>query len=123
MMAWPRAVIKSRGEALGVLFLALQVTSIGYARLVPERFFCWAPFDIHTQYVVGVEVGGERLTSAAISQRYRYPSHGWEPRSIHNLFSIIAQYESAYGATDDARVVVDYSINGHPLERWTWPTP
>ncbi len=116
-------MIQSRAEALGVLFLALQVASIGYARLVPERFFCWAPFDIHTHYVVEVEVGGERLTPEAIRQRYRYPSHGWEPRSIHNLFSIIAHYESEYGATDAARVVVAYSINGHPLERWTWPTP
>jgi hypothetical protein len=106
----------------GILFLALQVASIAYARTVPERFFCWAPFDIHTEFVVDVELAGKRLSPPEIKARYSYLPRGWEPRSIHNLFSIVAQYEATYGASDDARVTIDYSINGHPRQRWTPPT-
>jgi len=113
----------STGEAVGILFLGLQVVSIGYARFVPERFFCWAPYDIHTHYTVEVEIDGRKLTEREVQLRYRYRSVGWEPRSIHNVFSMISQYESTYGSADDARVTVDYAINGRPRERWTWPAP
>jgi hypothetical protein len=110
------------GELVGVLFLLLEVLSIGYARFVPERFFCWAPFDFHAQYVIEVDIGGDELTRAEIRRRYRFPPVGWDP-SIHNVFSIIAQYESTDGAFDDARVRVDSSVNGHPREEWNWPPP
>jgi hypothetical protein len=68
-----------------------------------------------------VEAHGSKLSPQEIQSRYRYRPQGWEPRSIHNLFSIIAQYESTYGSSDNARVTVDYAINGHPPQRWTWP--
>lgn len=110
------------GELVAVLFLSLQAVSVGYARFVPERFFCWGPFDFHARYVIEAEIGGEALTAAEIHGRYRFPQAGWDP-SIYDVFSIIAQYESTYGARDGARVRVDYSINGHPPETWNWPPP
>ena len=112
----------SIGEWLGVAFLALQVLSIAYHQTVPTRWFCWAPYDIHTRYTVHVEIDGRPLSLREAKLRYRYSSDGWEPRSIHNIFSMISQYESTYGAEDGARVTVDYSINGHPPEQWTWPS-
>jgi hypothetical protein len=112
----------SVGEMLGLGFLALQVLSIAYHQTVPTRWFCWAPYDIHTRYTVHVEIGGPLLSVREAQLRYRYSSDGWEPRSIHNIFSMISQYESTYGSGDGARVIVDYSINGHPPEQWTWPS-
>lgn len=111
----------SAGEIVGILFLGLQAVSVAYAQTIPERFFCWAPYDIHTRYTIEVEIDGRTLSTREAQLRYRYSADGWEPRSIHNVFSMIAQYESTYGAPDGARVTVDYAINGRPPERWTWP--
>jgi hypothetical protein len=110
------------GHVIGLLFLFIQLMSIGYARIIPERFFCWAPYDQHSRYRISVVLGDEELTNKQIKRRYRYRSaEAWESRSIHNLFSIIRQYESTYGKDDGALVKVTYSTNGHPREQWHWP--
>ena len=89
-------------KTIGILFIISQIVLIIYAKFVPERFFCWAPFDEHTYLDVDVEVNGEFLTKKQIEQRYRCKALGWEPRSINNIFSIIRQYESTYGKEDNA---------------------
>jgi len=111
----------SPGHWLGLAFLLMQLVSIGYARFVPERFFCWAPYDAHSRYQVTIEVDGAQLSPDAIWDRYHYRANAWEPRSVYNLFSIIRQYESTYGKDENARVTVRYSINGHPERLWIWP--
>ncbi len=103
---------------VGIVFLIAQVLSIIYARVIPERFFCWAPYDQHTFYEVIVEVDGVKLTKNEIKERYKYKSLGWEPRSIYNVFNIIDQYESTYGKNENAIVQVKYSINGNLEESW-----
>ena len=103
---------------IGVLFILLQVGSIVYARFIPERFFCWAPYDSHTKFEVFVTIDGKTLSSEETVARYKYKMNGWEQRSIDNIFSLISQYERTYGKTDNAQVVMNYSINGHEEKEW-----
>lgn len=105
---------------IGVLFLLLQVGGIIYARFIPERFFCWAPYDIHTKFEVFVTIDGQELSNSEIESRYRYKMKGWEQRSIHNIISLISQYERTYGQSDNAEVYMIYAINGHPEQKWTY---
>ena len=105
-------------KTIGILFIISQIVLIIYAKFVPERFFCWAPFDEHTYLDVDVEVNGEFLTKKQIEQRYHYKALGWEPRSINNVFSIIRQYESTYGKEDNAQVKVKCSTNGNEERIW-----
>ena len=105
---------------VGIIFLMLQIAAIVYARFIPERFFCWAPYDIHTKFEVFVTIDGRDLSNAEIQSRYGYKMKGWEQRSIHNVISLISQYERTYGKTDDANVYMIYSINGHPEQKWTY---
>jgi len=112
-MRWPHVV--------GAAFLGLQLGAIVHARFVPERFFCWAPYDQHTRFAIEVEVDGRRLSREEVARRYRYRSDGWEPRAIANVFAIVRGYESNYGTDDRARVVVHYAVNGRPEATWRWP--
>jgi hypothetical protein len=105
----------------GLVFLALQVGAIVHARFIPERFFCWAPFDEHSYFRIEVEAAGRRLSRSEVEARYRYRAEGWEPRSIHNVISMVRQYESSYGRGSDAQVTIRYVVNGHPEKIWTWP--
>lgn len=106
---------------VGLSFLALQLLSIVYARFTDERFFCWAPYDEHSRYSIRVSIGGSPLSESEVASRYRYQAAGWEPRSIHNIFSLVQQYETSYGETDAAEVTIRYVVNGHPERIWTWP--
>ncbi len=108
---------------MGIIFLILQLFAIGYARFIPERFFCWAPYDEHTRFEVKVSIDGRDLSPSEIATRYKYRPSGWEVRAIHNVFSQIRQYETAYGRAENAEVTVIYQTNGHPQQEWKWPQP
>ena len=56
-----------------------------------------------------------------MASKYRYQAAGWEPRSIHNIISLVEQYEMTYGGADDAEVTIRYVVNGHPERTWSWP--
>lgn len=103
---------------IGVAFLLLQIGSIIYARFIPERFFCWAPYDSHTEFETFVTINNYTLSFKEAEKRYHYKMNGWEQRSIANIFSIIKQYEATYGKNDNAKVIVKYKTNGHPLKVW-----
>jgi hypothetical protein len=103
---------------LGVFFMIIQIILIVTARFIPERFFCWAPFDEHSHIDINVIINGRELTDNEIEKRYRYVSKGIEPRSINNVFNLITQYESTYGKNDNADVEVNYSVNGHKERKW-----
>lgn len=103
---------------IGILFLLLQVGSVIYARFIPERFFCWAPYDTHVKFEVFVTIDGETLSPEDTEARYKYKMKGWEQRSIDNIFSLISQYENTYGKADHAQVLMTYSINGHEEQEW-----
>ena len=38
------------------MFIIAQIISLAVARYIPERFFCWAPYDEHTYINVNVEI-------------------------------------------------------------------
>ena len=105
---------------IGIAFISLQVIGITYARFVPERFFCWGPYDNHSLYEVSVTIDGAELSLDEVEKRYRYKSKGWEQRSMYNIFSQIQQYESTYGQDDNALVRITYSTNGKPQSTWTY---
>ena len=106
---------------LGVAFLAIQVCSIIYARFIPERFFCWAPYDIHAKYEISVSIDNKTLTEQEVKERYHYNAVGWEQRAIENIFSYIEGYETSYGKDDNAKVTIKYAKNGKPQQTWTHP--
>lgn len=109
------------GLVLAWLFIASQVVLIGYSRFIPERFFCWAPFDEQTVYTINVVIDGDSLSMEEVEKRYRYSPDAIEPRAIDNIFSIVEQYEKTYGKTDNAKVSITYSTNGHPSKTWYYP--
>lgn len=107
---------------VGLAILLFQLAMIGYARFVPSRYFCWAPFDIQTDYRIDVNVGGRDLTAAEIRRRYRRPRKGTDNRSPQHVIDIMEQYEETYGRNDHARVVMKYRVNGKPEQEWRFPS-
>jgi hypothetical protein len=75
--------------SIGLWLLAFQVGAIVTARFMPARYFCWAPFDMQTDYRMEATVDGRRLTAAEIQQRYRRPAKGTDNRSTQHLIDLI----------------------------------
>lgn len=103
-----------------VLFILTQIVLIVYARYTPLRFFCWAPYDIHTKYEINAIINDSIYGPKQLESRYNYSMEGWEQRSIHNIFYIIEQYENTYGKYDSVEVKALYSINGRKEEEWIY---
>jgi hypothetical protein len=106
---------------IGGGLLLFQLVMIGYARFVPARYFCWAPYDIQTEYKLDVSIGGRTLTAAEIRRRYRRPKQGVDNRSIQHVMDIVQQYEETYGRSDRAQVLMKYRINGKEELEWQYP--
>jgi len=122
MSTEPLPSLKDRlGWMLGVAFLILQVGLIGYARFVPERYFCWGPYDQCTRYTIETRVDGHLLDPGELWQRYRIDPDGWDQRSPANIISIVRRYERTLGNMDHACVTITYTTNGHPQQVWKWP--
>lgn len=96
---------------------------IVYARFVPSRYFCWAPFDAQNEYRISVSLHGRNLTAREIFGRYRISALALDSRSIQHIKEIIAQYETTYGRNEEARVQLTYKTNGILKEPWLWPRP
>ncbi len=103
---------------IGLIFLGLQMISIVYTRFIPERFFCWAPYDQHSSYKIEVTIDDKSLTRQEVRKRYRYYAEGWEQRSIYNIINLVRQYETTYGKEDNAEVRISYTINGYREGVW-----
>jgi hypothetical protein len=104
-----------------ILFFGFQIVGIIYSRLVPERYFSWAPYDQLSFYTIEAEIEGKKLTSSEVSHRYNLPSSGRENRSISNLIGVIRQYELRYGKGEKIKVKVAYQTNGKSEKTWNWP--
>ncbi len=107
--------------AAGIALLLFQIAMVIYARFVPSRYFCWAPFDTQTDYRLQVEVGGHPLTGAQIRARYRRPQVGTDNRSPQHVIDIVQGYEEKYGRDDHAHVTMRYRVNGKQEQVWQWP--
>lgn len=105
--------------AFGATLLALQCGAIVRARFAEDRYFCWAPFDQQTKYVISATVGDKPLTGSEIRRRYRRPAEGYDNRSATHLFDIISRAERKQGQS--ANVVVRYAVNGHEEREWRYP--
>ena len=109
-----------RTAVLAVVF-GVQAAGIVYARFVPTRYLCWAPYDQISFYRIEADRNGRPLTTTEIGARYRMAPAGRENRSIHHVLNSIAQFESTYGQTDRLNVRVIYRANGRPDQTWTAP--
>ena len=107
-----------------IVLFAFQLGAIVYARFVPTRYFCWAPYDTQTEYVATATVNGRKLTGAEFRQRYRRPQRGFDNRSPQHVFDMLEQAEQKRAAAgDQATIVLKYRVNGKELREWRWPHP
>src|SRR5260370_26790045 len=102
----------------GVTLLLFQMAMIVNARFVRARYFCWAPYDIQTQYKLEATVNGHRLNGKEVRARYRRPQTGTDNRSPQNLIDILQGYEETYGRNDHAQIVMRYRVNGKEEQTW-----
>ena len=109
-------------RAIILAFFLIQVIGVVYSRFLEERYFCWAPFDQISYYEIRVEVNGVDFTQEQIQRRYNLQGNGRENRAIHNVFSIIKQYEDSYGKEEKVVGKVIYSTNGKAKEEWNFST-
>ena len=120
-----RQLSKRMGRAMrtafGITLLLFQLGAIVYARFVPSRYFCWAPYDSQNQYEIEAVIDGKPLTAQQIRQRYRRPKRGVDNRSIQHVKDIIQGYEQTHGRADNAQVTMRYRVNGGKEQRWKWP--
>jgi len=108
--------------AIPVLLLVFQLGAIAYARFVPTRYFCWAPFDTQTDYTAASVVNGHELTADEFRQRYRRPMRGFDNRSPQHVIDMLQQLEEKRAALgDNATVTMKYRVNGKKLQEWHWP--
>jgi hypothetical protein len=103
----------------GAALLLFQLAMIVQARRTTARYFCWAPFDMQTEYWIGASVNGKELSAAEIRSRYRRPAHGVDNRSVQHVIDIIEQVERRLSAAG-AEVTMRYRINGKPEQTWRW---
>lgn len=104
----------------GLLFV-LQLSGIVAARFTDTKYFCWAPYDEISLYTIEVTVKGKELTWSETAARYRISPAGRENRSIHNIISIVRQYEKTFGRDESATVNISFLTNGYRKGKWTWP--
>ena len=104
-----------------LLFFAIQLVGLVYARLLPTRYLSWAPYDQISFFEIEVDVHGARLSPEEVQKRYRLPASGRENRSIHHVLNAVALYEQTYGAGDSAAIRIRYTVNRGAEEVWTYP--
>jgi len=105
-----------------ILLFAFQLGAIVYARFVPTRYFCWAPFDIQTDYVATSVVNGRELTPSEFQKRYRRGRRGFDNRSPQHVIDMLQQVEQKRAALGDtATIVMKYRVNGKQPQEWRWP--
>ncbi len=106
-------------RAAAIAILLAQVITVVYARFTPARYFCWAPFDMQTDYRLQVRLNGRELSPAEIRARYRRPAVGTDNRSVQNLVDILEGVEQR--AAEQATIVMTYRINGKEEHTWLYP--
>ena len=107
---------------IAMLLFAFQLGAIVYARFVPTRYFCWAPYDIQTDYVATAAVDGKTLTEAEFRKRYRRSSRGFDNRSPWHVIDMFRQVEEKRSKLGErATIVMKYRVNGKEAQEWRWP--
>jgi len=108
--------------AIPILLFIFQLGAIAYARFVPTRYFCWAPFDTQTDYKATAVVNGHQLSANEFRQRYRRPEQGFDNRSPQHVIDMLQQVEEKRAALGDkATISMQYRVNGKEPREWHWP--
>jgi hypothetical protein len=108
--------------AIPILLFIFQLGAIAYARFVPTRYFCWAPFDTQTDYKATAVVNGHQLSANEFRQRYRRPAQGFDNRSPQHVIDMLQQVEEKRAALGDkATISMQYRVNGKEPREWHWP--
>jgi hypothetical protein len=115
--------MRSLRWTIGLSLLAFQAGAIVYARFVPARYFCWAPFDMQTDYRLEVTVNGKKLSPNEIQRRYRRPARGTDNRSSQHVIDIVELAEQRYHPGDDTEVIMTYRVNGKQEQQWRYRQP
>src|SRR5215469_2010622 len=104
-------------------FLALQLCLVVHAQFTPRRYFCWAPNDYANTFSLNVKINGAELSPDRALARYHLEGRkfSYENPAIH-IADTVRQYEETYGRADHAELVLRWSLNGHELQTWRWPT-
>ena len=103
------------------LLLIFQICAIGYARFVPTRYFCWAPYDTQTVYDAQATVNGHTLTALEFLHRYRRQQHGGDNRSPQHVIDMLAQAEAKHKSEgDNTTIEMRYRVNGKEWREWHW---
>lgn len=108
-------------RALGIAILLFQLGAIGYARFVPSRYFCWAPYDAQNDYVIEVVIDGRALADDEVRARYKKRARDIDNRAVQHIKDILGGYETSYGSGEEAVVTLRYRINGGEEQLWKWP--
>jgi hypothetical protein len=108
---------------IGLSLLAFQLGAVAYARFVPTRYFCWAPFDMQTDYRVDVTVNGRKLTPPEVRERYRRGDRGTDNRSYQHVIDVFEQTEQRYHPGDETEIRMTYRVNGKQEQTWTYRQP
>src|SRR2546426_5087884 len=99
--------------AIPILLFAFQLGAIVYARFAPTRYFCWAPYDIQTDYVATATVNGKQLTGAEFRRRYRRSQRGFDNRAPRHIIDMLEQIEQKRAKlAEQATIVMTYRANG-----------
>lgn len=107
--------------AIVFVIFGVQIFAIVYSRFVPSRYFCWAPYDMQTDYKMNVVVNGKKLSGPEVARRYRRPMQGVDNRSYFHLIDIIEGVENRLPPDERADVVVSFRINGKSEQTWRYP--
>ena len=105
-----------------IALLLFQLGAIVYARFVPTRYFCWAPFDTQTEYTAKASVNGRPLNGAEFRKRYRRPMHGFDNRSPQHVIDMLQQAEERHAPPgEQATIDMTDRVNGKETREWHWP--
>ena len=94
-----------------IALFVFQLGAIVYARFVPTRYFCWAPYDTQTDYVATATVNGKKLTGAEFRQRYRRPPRGFDNRAPQHVFDMLEQVEEKRPRSE--RLTVEEAVRAY----------
>src|SRR5215467_9787857 len=95
-----------------IALFVFQLAAIVYARFVPTRYFCWAPFDTQTDYVAAATVNGHELPAAEFQKRYRRPRRVFDNRSPQHVIDMLQQAEEKHAAQGDkSSILMKYRVN------------
>lgn len=115
------SIIDNKNSILLGLFFGVQICVIIHGQFSDTKFFGWVPYDQISIYHIQVSENDRKLTYDEIKNRYRKAPEGRENRNIHNLISLIKNYERNVDESIESKVILTFITNGHKKGSWLWP--